>query len=808
MNSTKKQYTLGCFLIIFSCLLYGQDPVTWIGITSNWEDTANWDKGVVPSLGTEVIIPAAGVAVMPIISNGVIANAKSVKMQGSTLTIDDGGILTINGIFNFSGKHGLLMEHADSDIQVNGQLIIVNSVENGLHMNAGSITVGVEGVLDIVGTEFGPGKAIEIVQGSILNNGKVNLNTGTNEGLNMQVGTAAKQFVNNGQLSLKHFWSDGIALSDGANFNNTANGSILIQITNTSVGDGAINLTAGGSKVFDNFGTITISYVDVVGIALSNNTNTGSATFNNRESGTIDISSIGYDGIYLLGDGNKTFVNKGNIKIKEAKDGFGILMENNSGIDTAKFNNMGLVNISNTEEDGIATLGMGLKIINNSDTIHIAGISDGINLNNEDENGIATFNNEAGSLLTISDTNDDGIDSSEDGGQYLFNNAGTIQITDIEDTGITDVLFTNKTGGKITGNGRIEANFFISEAGSIIAPGTSAGRFRFLGDEDFSNTILNIEIDGTSGAGAPNGHDQLRVNGDITITDATLNLSGVINAIDPADAFMILRNSGDNPVVGTFKGLAEGALINLNSFILQISYVGGNGNDIVLSYYPSISVPVKVFLEGPYNSGTLSTNLDAVMDLTEPYTSLGFTLQNANTTVPDRDFLTNNQIVDWVVLALRSDQTTEVAARAVLLKSDGTLMDENGHTPILFEDLAADDYYIVIYHYNHLGIMSSVPHALSNASTLYDFTNSASAAFGTSAQSTTDEGFFAMPSGDGDGNGDINALDFVSVWIPNNGQPYVYLASGRADYNLDGSIDALDFVQHWVNNNSKISQIP
>ena len=47
--------------------------------------------------------------------------------------------------------------------------------------------------------------------------------------------------------------------------------------------------------------------------------------------------------------------------------------------------------------------------------------------------------------------------------------------------------------------------------------------------------------------------------------------------------FVVVDNDDADPVVGTFSGLPEGATINLNANQLQISYVGGSGNDIVLT---------------------------------------------------------------------------------------------------------------------------------------------------------------------------------------------------------------------------------
>ena len=47
--------------------------------------------------------------------------------------------------------------------------------------------------------------------------------------------------------------------------------------------------------------------------------------------------------------------------------------------------------------------------------------------------------------------------------------------------------------------------------------------------------------------------------------------------------FMIVKNDGVDPVVGTFKGLPQGATTNFNGAQFQISYFGGTGNDLVLT---------------------------------------------------------------------------------------------------------------------------------------------------------------------------------------------------------------------------------
>ncbi|MFL5330452.1 MAG: hypothetical protein ACJ8C4_16235, partial [Gemmataceae bacterium] len=46
--------------------------------------------------------------------------------------------------------------------------------------------------------------------------------------------------------------------------------------------------------------------------------------------------------------------------------------------------------------------------------------------------------------------------------------------------------------------------------------------------------------------------------------------------------FSLIRVDGANPVVGTFDGLPEGAVVTFGGVPFTISYVGGDGNDVTL----------------------------------------------------------------------------------------------------------------------------------------------------------------------------------------------------------------------------------
>ncbi len=115
-----------------------------------------------------------------------------------------------------------------------------------------------------------------------------------------------------------------------------------------------------------------------------------------------------------------------------------------------------------------------------------------------------------------------------------------------------------------------------------------------------------------------------------------------------------------------------------------------------------IYVDLKVFLEGPYSTPSMNKNIS--VPSAHPYNTAPWNYSGTETAS------IGNDIVDWVLIEMRSGATPSTATtvedtKAALLKSDGTIIDSDGITPVNF-DLPAGNYYIVIYHRNHLPIMS------------------------------------------------------------------------------------------------------
>lgn len=89
-------------------------------------------------------------------------------------------------------------------------------------------------------------------------------------------------------------------------------------------------------------------------------------------------------------------------------------------------------------------------------------------------------------------------------------------------------------------------------------------------ENSFDKVVVGVDYDSTGNA--------------VDITDAVLDLALYEGySIKKGDTFMIIDNKSDTDIEGTFKNLAEGDTISLGGGTFEISYVGGDGNDVVLT---------------------------------------------------------------------------------------------------------------------------------------------------------------------------------------------------------------------------------
>ena len=363
----------------------------------------------------------------------------------------------------------------------------------------------------------------------------------------------------------------------------------------------------------------------------------------------------------------------------------------------------------------------------------------------------------------------------------------------------------------------------------ILAPGQSPGQLNINGNLIMaSDDTLEMEVNDFTTAGTD--YDQVVVNGIVTISGANLVLtdnSGVFSE-DP-ETIILIDNNGTDPVVGTFNGLPNGTSIAGNGKTWYIYYNQGDGNDIILSSnIIKVLLSPKVFLQGAAlspNTGeeTLMRDdlrLNNYIPLTSPYTD-GLIVNASVFTATG-----TNAIVDWVWIELRDEanNTSIISSQSALLQRDGDVVGIDGISPLNFV-AAVGNYFVVIKHRNHLGVMSENPITFNNTNVVVDFTNGSITTFGTNAQTSFGMpiGILGMWAGDANNDGLLNYLGafsdvpFVRSQVfndPNNsvfGGPPVASYSSQGYHNTDvnmngvtvysgGSSDVLSIRNNIFNN--------
>ena len=217
----------------------------------------------------------------------------------------------------------------------------------------------------------------------------------------------------------------------------------------------------------------------------------------------------------------------------------------------------------------------------------------------------------------------------------------------------------------------------------------------------------------------------------------------------------------------------------------------------------SVRAKIKVFLEGPYTDSSMATTLseNSLIPLTQPYSGLPWSY-GGNEGVGEIPA----NIVDWILLELRTGTgaTTVVSRRAALLRSDGIALDTDGQPGITFPGIESGEYYIVVFHRNHLAIMSKNPVPLTGTTNLYDFTFSEGQSYGDQPMKPLGNGKYGLYAADGNANGSINNSDYNSIWKKENGTA----GYEKGDFDLNGGVTIADRNSKWKPNNGNVTRVP
>ena len=242
----------------------------------------------------------------------------------------------------------------------------------------------------------------------------------------------------------------------------------------------------------------------------------------------------------------------------------------------------------------------------------------------------------------------------------------------------------------------------------------------------------------------------------------------------------------------------------LNDSPTCLYYINGSVNE------SSFQIGLKVFLEGAFLDGEMRTELNdlGLVPDSQPYSGLPWNYDGCESisSIPEN-------VVDWVLVELRessgdastatSDKT--IARQAGLLMKDGSVINADGSINLGFSVSYADNLYVVIYHRNHISVISANPISIFNGNGTYDFSSAESQVWeGILGHKELSSGIWGLAAGDSNGDGNINEQDKQDEWNPNTGT-WGYLPS---DFSFDSQIDNLDKNDFWNLNLGFIGRVP
>ena len=143
-------------------------------------------------------------------------------------------------------------------------------------------------------------------------------------------------------------------------------------------------------------------------------------------------------------------------------------------------------------------------------------------------------------------------------------------------------------GGVFSGNATLNYLLYV---GGVISPGNNSPGKITTDSLNFGNSgVYKVKILDKD------HYDQIVAGLGAIIDGGSLDLTYLEGyVIKKGDTFTIIDNKGTDPVTGsiagTFKDLPEGAEITAGGVTFKISYVGGDGNDVVLTALNDSPVP-------------------------------------------------------------------------------------------------------------------------------------------------------------------------------------------------------------------------
>src|SRR6266480_2747517 len=538
------------------------DSATWKSspATGDWNTAANWTPMTVPNGPSDTATFATSNRTAVSLSantevNGIVFNAGA---SAFTINISPGFELTISGV-GITNNSGSIKNFVTADDGL-GHL--------GIIYFTNSATVG-----DLTAFTNRGGTA-NLVQGGIIQF--------------FQSSTAGHgTFTNNGgevagaSGGLTEF-RDSATAGNGDFTNNSGTiyptgGGFTIFVGRSTAANGTFTNNAGMANLLEGGFTVFAEMSSAGNGVFTNNGGRGSG-----------------GGVFLQGTSsaaNATLIAKGSPNGGIRKSGLILFSEHSTGgkarvevfgeghLDISGQDGLG-VTVGSIEGDGLVFLGANNLTVgsNNLTTVFSGKVQDG-----------GAYGGTGGSLTKVGT------------GKLVLRLRNTYTGGTIIKRGI--LMVNNLGGGSGTGSGPVEVNGgrlggMGTIAGAvtvgsgrgreaILSPGyyhsTNPGSLTIQSPLSF-NSDATYEVEGNSSSATA---DEVVANGVTIDSGAQFSFADLgSGTLTPGTVFTVINNTAAPPIAGTFSNLPDGSIFTSNGNTYQVSYQGGDGNDLTLTVIP------------------------------------------------------------------------------------------------------------------------------------------------------------------------------------------------------------------------------
>ena len=222
-----------------------------------------------------------------------------------------------------------------------------------------------------------------------------------------------------------------------------------------------------------------------------------------------------------------------------------------------------------------------------------------------------------------------------------------------------------------------------------------------------------------------------------------------------------------------------------------------------------INLDLLVYLEGPFSVSEMGASLNAagLLPLAQPYNVAPWNYSGTESVLS----IPNPDVVDWVLIELRdaadaasATPATRIARQAAFLLKDGSVVGTDGSSILQFSNSFTQQLFVIVWHRNHLGIMTANGVTASGGVYAYNFSVSSSQVYGgSSGYKNLNGAVWGMVAGDSNHDGLVNLND-KTQWASFAGKKG-YL---ETDFTMDAQVNNPDKDNAWLTNTSKTQQVP